>query len=248
MSESNISMHPAFGFEPPSESVAQLDDAGESRGTRGVWQARAALGELLVLSFSPPSRPLTITVAQGEYVRAACAIARDLERELPAPFAEELAQYEEMADTALLEKLEKEYARLFGNGEEGALLASSGALSCYESDWRNDAATFTETIEADVAEAYRACGLMAKSHLGDPLDHLEAEIEFLEFVALAHVGMVDTNPEAPVGAEGYGAAFTNFMDTHAGKWMPPFADAVIAQTELPFYRSAARLLKVFANL
>lgn len=251
MSKPDITMHPAFGFEPEPDSPAAAEAGLEPVGIKGVWQARAALCELLILSFSYPDRPLTITVTLGEYAAAASNIAADIGIELPDGFTEFLEDYEGASDSELLKKLREEYARLFG-GE-----ASDGIVSPFESDWRGTTALGTATgavsasdkdaINADVATFYQSCGLMATPSQSDPLDHLEAEIEFLEFVALAHIGMVDTNPNAPIGPEGYGDAYDRFIGEHASQWMSAFADAVEIETDVPFYKAAALLLKAYVS-
>ncbi|MEG0505491.1 MAG: hypothetical protein RR547_12655, partial [Raoultibacter sp.] len=105
MSNPDITMHPAFGFEPGSEFSLSAEDSLGQPETKGAWQARAALGELLILSFSYPDRPLTITVTLGEYATAARNIAGDVGITLPDGFVEALDVYEGMSDSELLKTL-----------------------------------------------------------------------------------------------------------------------------------------------
>jgi TorA maturation chaperone TorD len=120
--------------------------------------------------------------------------------------------------TLPLDQIQGEYTRLFIN--------AFPRVPCppYES-------TYCEGIllgEAamQVAEEYRAWGLAVES---EPVDHVGAELEFVAFLLTLNTR------EACMAANA-------FARDHLARWLPRFAEDVIRESRLEFYRQVGRLL------
>ena len=126
----------------------------------------------------------------------------------------------------------------------------SRRVSPYEGVWRAaddgvQALLFVNPHSMEVERFMRSCGLGRPEGTNEPLDHVATECELLEHLALRAAGA-----EPPEGAQaGSGlpggspaAAYGAFLEEHARAWMPRFADAVAAESRVPFYRDAAAFL------
>ena len=197
------------------------------------WAARATAWELAALSFRYPGPELGGAVASGEWAEAAREIAGALGLALPEGFGA----------GASAEGLRPEATRLFVGAPEPA-------VSPYEGVWRAaddgvQALLFVNPHSMEVERFMRACGLGRPEGTNEPLDHVATECELMEHLALRAAG-AEPPEGAPAGADLPGgspeAAYGAFLEGHARAWMPRFADAVAAESRVPFYRDAAAFL------
>ena len=197
------------------------------------WATRATAWELAALSFRYPGPELEGAVASGEWAEAAREIVGALGLALPEGFGA----------GASAEGLRPEATRLFVGAPEPA-------VSPYEGVWRaaDDgvrALLFVNPHSIEVERFMRACGLGRPEGTNEPLDHVATECELMEHLALRAAG-AEPPGGAPAGADLPGgspeAAYGAFLEGHARAWMPRFADAVAAESRVPFYRDAAAFL------
>ena len=149
-----------------------------------TWQARAALCELLALSFRyPDDRTLADAIASGEWGEAADEIADALDVAWDAGTAPGAAEAEAFPDPAELQKaLRAEATRLFVG-------APNPAVSPYEGVWRAgddgvQALLFVNPHSMAVERFCKACGLGRPEGTNEPLDAVGTELELLEYLAL----------------------------------------------------------------
>lgn len=229
--------------------------------TADTWQARAALCELLALSFRYPDDVLVGALASGEWGEAAEEIAGALGLAWPADGAPGAAEAAQMDDPdELKHALRAEATRLFVGAPEPL-------CSPYEGVWRAaddgvQALLFVNPHSMDVERFCKACGLGRPEGTNEPLDHVATEFELLEYLALR--AAVDAAGEDAAAADGAdegepgdvvasadlpggspAAAYDQFMDEHVRVWAPRFADKAAEDARLPFYPQAASLLKAF---
>ncbi len=218
-----------------------------------AWQARAALCELLALSFRYPDNVLAEVIANSEWVEAAEEIAGIVGVEWDANAAE---KPEETVDAEeLLHALRAEATHLFVGSPEPE-------VSPYEGVWRAaddgvDALLFVNPHSMEVERFCKACGLGRPEGTNEPLDHVATELELLEYLAAraaadaAGEGEDDSDNDAedimvasadlPGGSAV--AAFDMFMISHVQLWMPRFAAKVQEESRIPFYKTAGQLLE-----
>ena len=197
------------------------------------WATRATAWELAALSFRYPGPELEGAVASGEWAEAAREIAGALGLALPEGFGA----------GASAGGLRPEATRLFVGAPEPA-------VSPYEGVWRaaDDgvrALLFVNPHSMEVERFMRSCGLGRPEGTNEPLDHVATECELLEHLALRAAG-AEPPEGAPADADLPGgspaAAYGAFLEEHARAWMPRFAEAVAAESRVPFYRDAAAFL------
>ena len=197
------------------------------------WATRATAWELAALSFRYPGPELEGAVASGEWAEAAREIVGALGLALPEGFGA----------GASAEGLRPEATRLFVGAPEPA-------VSPYEGVWRAaddgvQALLFVNPHSMEVERFVRECGLGRPEGTNEPLDHVATECELMEHLALRAAG-AEPPGGAPAGADLPGgspeAAYGACLEGHARTWMPRFADAVAAESRVPFYRDAAAFL------
>ena len=149
-----------------------------------MWQARAAMCELLALSFRyPEDKVLAEAIASGEWGEAADEIAAALELDWSAAAAPGAAEAAALADPADTQKeLRPEATRLFVG-------APQAACSPYEGVWRATAEgvqplLFVNPHSMAVERFCKACGLGRPEGTNEPLDAVWTELELLEYLAL----------------------------------------------------------------
>ncbi|NHM16080.1 molecular chaperone TorD [Eggerthellaceae bacterium zg-887] len=222
-----------------------------------TWQARAALCELLALSFRyPEDRTLADAIASGEWDEAADEIAGVLGLAWDAA-ATGAAEVAAPGDSVELQKaLRVEATRLFVG-------APKPEVSPYEGVWRAvddgvQVLLFVNSHSMEVERFCKACGLGRPEGTNEPLDAVWTELELLEYLALRAV-MDAAEAEGAASVEEPGAALASadlpggspeaawgrFMADHAKVWMPRFAEAVAERSLVPFYCQVASLLKAF---
>ena len=229
--------------------------------TADTWQARAALCELLALSFRYPDDVLVGAIASGEWGEAAEEIAGALGLAWPADGAPGAAEAAAVDDPdELKHALRAEATRLFVGAPEPL-------CSPYEGVWRAaddgvQALLFVNPHSMDVERFCKACGLGRPEGTNEPLDHVATEFELLEYLALraavdaaaeagdpvedadeGEPGDVGASADLPGGSPA--AAYDQFMDEHVRTWTPRFADKAAEDARLGFYPQAGSLLKAF---
>ncbi|MCI8450988.1 molecular chaperone [Enterorhabdus sp. P55] len=229
--------------------------------TADTWQARAALCELLALSFRYPDDVLVGAIASGEWGEAAEEIAGALGLAWPADGAPGAAEAAAVDDPdELKHALRAEATRLFVGAPEPL-------CSPYEGVWRAaddgvQALLFVNPHSMDVERFCKACGLGRPEGTNEPLDHVATEFELLEYLALraavdaaaeagdpvedadeGEPGDVVASADLPGGSPA--AAYDQFMDEHVRTWTPRFADKAAEDARLGFYPQAGSLLKAF---
>ena len=202
------------------------------------WQVIAAAWELAAFSFRYPDDELAGAVGSGEWADAAREIADVLGLSLPEGFGAE----------ASAEGLRAEATRLFVGAPEPA-------CSPYEGVWAAEAdgvqpLLFVNPRSMEVERFARACGLGRPEGTNEPLDHVSAECELLEHLALRAAG-AEPAEGAPAGADLPGgspqAAYEAFLAEHARAWMSAFAARAASGSRHPFYRAAAAYLGALAG-
>ena len=169
------------------------------------WQARAAMSELLALSFRyPEDRVLADAIASGEWGEAADEIAGALGISWSVAAAPGTAEAAALDDPAELQKsLRTEATRLFVGAPEAA-------ASPYEGVWRAHAEgvqplLFVNPHSMAVERFCKACGLGRPEGTNEPLDAVWTELELMEYLALrAAADALDTEGAADVTAGGDG--------------------------------------------
>ena len=229
--------------------------------TADTWQARAALCELLALSFRYPDDVLVGAIASGEWGEAAEEIAGALGLAWPADGAPGAAEAAAVDDPdELKHALRAEATRLFVGAPEPL-------CSPYEGVWRAaddgvQALLFVNPHSMDVERFCKACGLGRPEGTNEPLDHVATEFELLEYLALraavdaaaeagdpvedadeGEPGDVVASADLPGGSPA--AAYDQFMEEHVRTWTPRFADKAAEDARLGFYPQAGSLLKAF---
>ena len=171
-----------------------------------IWQARAAMCELLALSFRyPEDKVLADAIASGEWGEAADEIAGVLGLDWKAATAPGAAEAAALADPDDIQKeLRPEATRLFVGAPEAA-------CSPYEGVRRAKAEgvqplLFVNPHSMAVERFCKSCGLGRPEGTNEPLDAVWTELELLEYLALrAAADAMDAEAEADAEAGGDGA-------------------------------------------
>ena len=170
-----------------------------------MWQARAAMCELLALSFRyPEDKILAEAIASGEWGEAADEIADALALTWSSTAAPGAAEAAALADPAdIQQELRPEATRLFVG-------APQAVCSPYEGVWRAQAEgvqplLFVNPHSMAVERFCKACGLGRPEGTNEPLDAVWTELELLEYLALrAAADALDAEDAADVAAGGDG--------------------------------------------
>lgn len=123
----------------------------------------------------------------------------------------------------LVDELSVEYTRLF--------IGPGSHIYPYESAYRKD----KESVSREVKDFIESRGLKYRSDFTESHDHISVELEFMERIA---------KEDAP----GFIKMGRQFINDHLIKWVPGFADKVIASASLSFYREMAKFTKEFILL
>ena len=208
-----------------------------------MWQARAALWELLAFSLRYPGAELAEAVASGEWAEAAREVADALGLPLPEGCADGPATADDRTPDALLHSLRAEATRLFVGAPDAACSPYEGVHRASEDGVQ--ALLFVNPHSMEVERFMRSCGLGQPEGTNEPLDHAATECELLQYLAMLEAGLAEP-PEGLDPADLPGgspaAAYDEFLENHARAWMPRFAERLAAESREPFYRAAAQLL------
>ena len=202
--------------------------------------------ELLALSFRYPAPELVRAVVSGEWAEAACEVTSALGLDLPTDWDEGLAGYEDRNEEEVLHALRAEATRLFVGAPEPA-------ASPYEGAWRAaddgvPALLFVNPHSMAVERFMKGCGAGRPEGTNEPLDRIDAELEFLQYLCMLEAGLAVPLAGIDAPEDGWSGARERFGLEHALAWMPRFADKVAAESREPFYRAAAVVLKAGTDL
>lgn len=138
-----------------------------------------------------------------------------------------------------LETLLVDYTRLF-LGPPQALARPYGSF------WLSGEAAAMQESTMDVLELYREGGFEIDEGFLEVPDHIAVELEFLYLLAFKQ------NEAHRAGLADARAAWEQlqamFLAEHLGKWVTPFAAAVKAGAQTPFYRELADLTERFVRM
>lgn len=214
---------------------------------RKTWQTRATTWELLALSFRYPDVVLAQVVSSGEWVEAAREVTTALDLALPEDFGAELVASSSGDPETLLHTLRTEATRLFIGTPESVVSPYEGVHRAAEDGVQ--ALLFVNPHSMAVERFMKSCGLGRPEGTNEPLDHVATECELMQYLALLAAGaqlpeqlFLDTLPGGSPEA-----AYAAFLEEHVRIWMPRFAQALAAETRIPFYRDAAVLLSAFVG-
>ena len=216
------------------------------------WQAKATMCELLALSLRYPDEQLAEIVASGEWLDAAhevavacgCALPESIGRESLAASPNGTVA---PGTDALLHALRAEATHLFVGAPDPAVWPFEGV-------WRAEddgvqAYLFVNPHSLEVEHFCKACGLGHPEGTKDPLDHIAAELELLQYLAALEAGIAVPAEDSVAATDLPGgspaAAYAQFMDEHFMVWAPRFAEKLCAEARLPFYRAVGQLLGAF---
>jgi TorA maturation chaperone TorD len=199
---------------------------------------------LLSLGFSEPNEALLGELAGGELAAEARAAASR------APFAgargaAAVAEIQRCAAAVIADPsgealcaLRAEYARLCtGPGRP--------ALACYASEYleplRADGrGRLGGAVAAAVEEVYAAEGVATTAGRREPPDFVATELEFLYVLGWREACAEAAGDAAE--ARRLRAVALEFLDGHAGRWLPMFAAAARQESREPLYTALAELL------
>ena len=206
-----------------------------------TWADRAAICELLALSFAQPTSVLGQAVSSGEWLAA----VEDACQLLGAPLPEGPAIEMPGAETAR-HALNVEWSRLFIGTPDIMVYAYEGPFLARQ---RGEKALMFVSKEARGMDGLvRQVGLGRPDGTNEPLDFVAAELELMEYLAGVEAGVIapaeGVDPATFPGGSA-GAAYDGFLEHHARIWMPAFAQEVAGKTRLPFFQAAAHLLQAF---
>lgn len=195
-----------------------------------IWQARAAMCELLALAFRYPNEELVSIVMSGEWTDAASEISGALGIE-----------WEANDDALLSSDAEGEFHEMRQEATRLFIGAPEAAVSPYEFFWRSEddgirPLLLVNPYSTEVERFCNECGLGKSDDIAnESLDSVWTELELLEILAA----------RAAAGDADAAAKYDSFLEEHALAWMPRFADAVKRKATLEFYAQAADLLDRF---
>lgn len=212
----------------------------DSNAQPNLWQTRAAVFELLALSFAYPTVDLSRAVVSGEWADAARELSATLGIAMPDGWDEGLASYSGKDEDEALHTLRVEATRLLVGAPEPVVWP-------YEGVWRAQdegvkPLLYVNSHSMEVERIMKACGLGRPEGTNDPIDRVDTELEFMEWLCLAEAGLARPSDEARVPDGGWARTLDEFWGAHANVWMPRFSQSVMEKAKEPFYRSAARLL------
>lgn len=225
---------------------------------KDLWMVRAAMCEFLAFSLRYPTDELAVALASGEWQGAAREICAALGVEAPEnylvdlPCAKEGSIAEKRVEK-LLRELRPEATYLFVG-------APTPACSPYEGICRAEAdgvqaLMFVNPRSVEVERFCHACGLGSPANTNEPLDHIATELELLEVLSLRAAGATGQAegegwivPEIDLPGGSASAAYDLFVSEHLSAWAPEFAERLLVEARIPFYRCVAALMSSFASV
>ncbi|MDR1422507.1 MAG: molecular chaperone TorD family protein [Coriobacteriales bacterium] len=202
------------------------------------WINRAALYEILALSFLLTRRELAQALVNGEYAEACAEIAsaNGLDAQMIAQVVDELAIYQGREADEVFHELRQEYTHLFIGAPRPVISPFAGIW--YAEEIGVEPLLFVNKKSMAIERFMRCCGVGQPAKTNDPLDHIGSMLEFLQYLSLlrAEVLVPPEDIEIPANAyeDFYGEHFIDFAHT--------FAAATIRGSRMPFFAAMARVL------
>jgi TorA maturation chaperone TorD len=202
------------------------------------WTNRAALYEILALTFLFTKQELVEALVDGEYAEAMREIAtlNGIEPAIIDSVVEALIKYQGMDADEVLHMLRREHTRLFVGAPNPTVSPFAGVW------WARaqgvEPLLFVNSESMAVERFMRSCGVGQSEGTNEPLDHIGSELEFLQYLCLLRSGVV----APPEDVEIPESAYDDFYREHFIGFAHTFAAATLEQSRIPFYISAARAL------
>ena len=137
-----------------------------------------------------------------------------------------------------LEALLLDYTRLF-------LGPNHIIAKPYGSSWLEDGSTVMGKSTMAVLEMYREGGFDMREEFREAPDHIAIELEFLYLLIFR-----ENEAQRSGDATGYrekAALRAHFLSEHLGRWVGPFAAAIMDGAQSNYYRRIAELTLAFVN-
>lgn len=206
----------------------------------------AATCELLAQSFSYPNGQLAEAITSGIWSETVAEIAIVLN--IPCPNAlHAFAEKYLGADTGdIARAIRIEATRLF-------IGAPDPAVWPFEGMWRSTAQAdqpllFINPYSLAVENFMNSCGAGQAHDKNEPLDHIVAELEFLQYLSLLEARRIERLSPADFTQDDWSEKRTLFLNEHFRTWVPDFARKVVDESREPFFIASAQLLKSFSAL
>jgi TorA maturation chaperone TorD len=132
-----------------------------------------------------------------------------------------------------------EYTRLF----LGPVDAPARPYGCV---WMGTEKTLMQDSTMAVLKLYEEGGFDLADDFRELPDHIAAELEFL-YLLLFRESRAQRDADAKALAE-TAALKKRFLDEHLGRWVGPFADAVMSAAQSAFYRELADMTDRFVGM
>ncbi|MDR0500913.1 MAG: molecular chaperone TorD family protein [Coriobacteriales bacterium] len=239
-----VSAHGTCDVSAPANSApAQSTDKTDFDAQ--AWLNKAALFEILAMSWQLPKQELAQVLASGEYGEAMQELAElnglcesgSLTAQSTI-FANLQAYKNSNKDVTepLFHELRIEFTRLLVGAPEPVVSPFAGVW------WANEAGVqpllFVNKESMAVERFMRSCGIGQAEGKNEPLDHIGTELEFLQYLCLLRANAV----QHPEGITPPQNAYEDFYQEHFIGFARKFAAAAAEKTKLPFYRSCADIL------
>lgn len=97
----------------------------------------------------------------------------------------------------------------------------------------------------EVARLYRQAGLDMSATSKEVPDHIAIELEFMYYLLYSQMEALERDDSET--AHNWLARQIDFLDRHLGRWIDPFASAIVKNTSSLFYRSLAEATAAFVT-
>ncbi len=153
--------------------------------------------------------------------------------------AERFAELKQEAERSTSDVLESDYVSLFGH-------AVRGRCPLYEAEYGEGDERLQQPHElSDLFAFYRAFGLTLGEGLGERVDFIVVECEFMAFLSVKQAYAEEHEDEAlaavTLDAQG------KFLRDHLGRWTPACTRKIVDQSRDSFYGLLARLTLDYVN-
>lgn len=203
---------------------------------RQTWMNRAALFELLALSFLRVGNVLSDALVSGEYAEALDEVLGVNNLFVDRSTRGALADYVGRDSEDVLCEIRRDRTRLFVGVRDPLVSPYAGVW------WAKDHGVppmlFVGRESMAIERFMRSCGVGRADGPNEPLDHIGSLLEFLQFLCLVRAEAV----AVPEGFEIPDTAYGDFRREHFDDFAERFARAVAEQTSEGVYRVAAYVL------
>lgn len=201
------------------------------------WIGKAELFEALSLAYRYYDKDMAEAVSSGAYADALCGAIEvaGLGDELASEVRELLAAYRGADVEQLFHALRKENTRLFVGAPHAAVSPYAGVW--YAEDVGVQPVLFVNKESMAVERFMESCGAGRPEKTNEPLDHIAAELEFLEYLCLDRAGVI--NKDADVVPDG---SYESFYEERFISFAKRFAQAVAHASDEPLLLAAGKVV------